>query len=471
MLPGLRAEPAVENRPSFALDSTKLISADSFLFAGDDDLRDPSAASDFRYVVDLFCNETEPYFASPRGGKRQPHATPLLALWQDSAVRCNVFAVELDDEALFAAMAPIFAREAVEHTGNIAAWLRYQLSTKDLVEVFWEGKNEPSQLESALGHIERFIDQQHPLSKAISNLPVTIDPRFQSRLLNTKLKVCISYAFLAFRKGRDYVYKLPSEPVYVPHWLRINAQPDHEDGYEREGMKVLPEKFFPWGDVLTRLMAQPAAGFKLSAGVLPEMLSEIRKRTIDFKPYLERHYSGAEARLHNFVLTTLHDTSGWLPPNAKPNFQVGLVGTVVKEVLKQWLPLAAKHVGLPPGDAALRATIGGTLEMIAYSINKKYLKSAAFFGRRLYMRLNPDALALYRQAAISDVVRVYLNRVSGSAPEQQQETAKHPHNSSNEEIERLAFYLWQKRGKPVGSPDVDWLEAERRLGNAADEGS
>ena len=31
---------------------------------------------------------------------------------------------------------------------------------------------------------------------------------------------------------------------------------------------------------------------------------------------------------------------------------------------------------------------------------------------------------------------------------------------SHQEVERLAFELWERRGSPYGSPDVDWLEAE-----------
>ena len=31
------------------------------------------------------------------------------------------------------------------------------------------------------------------------------------------------------------------------------------------------------------------------------------------------------------------------------------------------------------------------------------------------------------------------------------------------EIARLAYALWQQRGCPVGSAEVDWLEAEQQL--------
>ena len=31
-------------------------------------------------------------------------------------------------------------------------------------------------------------------------------------------------------------------------------------------------------------------------------------------------------------------------------------------------------------------------------------------------------------------------------------------------IQLLAYRLWQERGSPVGSPDEDWLHAEKMLG-------
>jgi hypothetical protein len=35
-------------------------------------------------------------------------------------------------------------------------------------------------------------------------------------------------------------------------------------------------------------------------------------------------------------------------------------------------------------------------------------------------------------------------------------------------IEKLAYSLWLARGCPVGSPDVDWLEAERQLNDSGE---
>ena len=37
-------------------------------------------------------------------------------------------------------------------------------------------------------------------------------------------------------------------------------------------------------------------------------------------------------------------------------------------------------------------------------------------------------------------------------------------NDFNEDaIRKIAYALWERRGAPVGSPDVDWVEAERQL--------
>ena len=38
----------------------------------------------------------------------------------------------------------------------------------------------------------------------------------------------------------------------------------------------------------------------------------------------------------------------------------------------------------------------------------------------------------------------------------------HP-GCSRAEIERRAYHSWEARGRPFGSPEVDWFEAEREL--------
>ena len=52
------------------------------------------------------------------------------------------------------------------------------------------------------------------------------------------------------------------------------------------------------------------------------------------------------------------------------------------------------------------------------------------------------------------------------------ESASHsqvPETSMHEDIAKLAYALWQQRGCPEGSPDFDWLEAERKLRESSEQ--
>jgi Protein of unknown function (DUF2934) len=44
-----------------------------------------------------------------------------------------------------------------------------------------------------------------------------------------------------------------------------------------------------------------------------------------------------------------------------------------------------------------------------------------------------------------------------------------PGTSMQEDIAKLAYALWQQRGCPDGSPDFDWLEAERSLRESSEQ--
>ena len=40
---------------------------------------------------------------------------------------------------------------------------------------------------------------------------------------------------------------------------------------------------------------------------------------------------------------------------------------------------------------------------------------------------------------------------------------KSPMTDIQTQIQALAYQLWLERGAPIGSPEMDWLEAEKRL--------
>ena len=37
-----------------------------------------------------------------------------------------------------------------------------------------------------------------------------------------------------------------------------------------------------------------------------------------------------------------------------------------------------------------------------------------------------------------------------------------PYTMSDEEIEQRAYFLWENRGRPIGSPDEDWHTAKKQ---------
>jgi hypothetical protein len=43
-----------------------------------------------------------------------------------------------------------------------------------------------------------------------------------------------------------------------------------------------------------------------------------------------------------------------------------------------------------------------------------------------------------------------------------------PSHAQHEQIETLAYRLWQERGGPLGSPDDDWFRAEQEFVQRAD---
>ena len=42
-------------------------------------------------------------------------------------------------------------------------------------------------------------------------------------------------------------------------------------------------------------------------------------------------------------------------------------------------------------------------------------------------------------------------------------TPDFPYESRHEFVEKLAYKLWEQRGRPLGSPDVDWFAAEQAV--------
>lgn len=46
---------------------------------------------------------------------------------------------------------------------------------------------------------------------------------------------------------------------------------------------------------------------------------------------------------------------------------------------------------------------------------------------------------------------------------QWQKPMTHSYESRQEFVQQLAYQYWEKRGRPLGSPQVDWFAAEKDL--------
>jgi Protein of unknown function (DUF2934) len=47
--------------------------------------------------------------------------------------------------------------------------------------------------------------------------------------------------------------------------------------------------------------------------------------------------------------------------------------------------------------------------------------------------------------------------------------SQEPETLMQEDIAKLAYALWQQRGCPFGSPEFDWLEAERTVSESSEQ--
>jgi hypothetical protein len=200
-----------------AIDSTKLLSANSFIRPSG--YQDPEASSDFRFVVNHYCNDIGLFYVAPQTARKQDHATELLALWQDTIVKerrgtqtnaadtaGGLEDLPFDPEAEdinFADLAPVFSDWSSTNVYRLRAWLEFQFNTDPLMDIFWEGKNQLPQLEKALYYILLHTPPTHPL-RVILNAPneIKIDERFKPSTFLTREAdhVLLSYVFLHLRK-------------------------------------------------------------------------------------------------------------------------------------------------------------------------------------------------------------------------------------------------------------------------------
>ena len=95
------------------------------------------------------------------------------------------------------------------------------------------------------------------------------------------------------------------------------------------------------------------------------------------------------------------------------------------------------------------------------------LRILAGFAREVcasLLHLSKDRIEEHTHAALRQLPAASRRLAPGaSRPEEQGEVTMTNDRSRHEQTEELAYLLWQKRGSPMGSPEVDWYRAELEL--------
>ena len=75
-------------------------------------------------------------------------------------------------------------------------------------------------------------------------------------------------------------------------------------------------------------------------------------------------------------------------------------------------------------------------------------------------------------ATVMETINAYSRESSRKASddETRSDTPARAELMPNEQIAVLAYFFWQERGCPDGSPEIDWFRAEEHLQSAASEG-
>ncbi|HXM41280.1 MAG TPA: hypothetical protein VN924_08515 [Bryobacteraceae bacterium] len=141
----------------------------------------------------------------------------------------------------------------------LANFVRFQLSYDDLMVQFWLNNRE-SDMRAALAALKSSLPHEllRLIDAAMQTAPSRIDSISRRRWGKEDLKdFPLAYGYWAFVKGYQYLLDLPSDPVYICHWLREDACLQGLNiSYVREDSRF--KRLFPWGILLNELVRYPS---------------------------------------------------------------------------------------------------------------------------------------------------------------------------------------------------------------------
>lgn len=227
-----------ETARPIALDSTKLLSADSYLatllgtsLPGAP--RDPGGRQDLVESLAVYLDGRPVFHPLPKQEVQDP--TPLLEMWnrrRDQPLFLR--AIDVDPAPVAKTLASDFRRLVVTRGKEVAAWVRFQFHDDQMARIYWQGGNTPDDLLVALDCIVdlRVDSDGRAFREELNSEKLAIPRTHLAHLSASELRplkrdpmlFALSYAFHAFRKGYLYARRLSDAGVaYWSHWLREGA--------------------------------------------------------------------------------------------------------------------------------------------------------------------------------------------------------------------------------------------------------
>ncbi len=276
----------------FHTDVTKILSADSYLISnfcpdlGKRPISDPKAEKDFLDVVEIITNDTALQYCPAENQKGMINEACLKVRDLPDSRKGpapertrDIDGVTRDAEKALVFFAP---HTRMKHELDLfAKWLRFQLSTPYLQDVFWRA-NSIEELQAALdvykAKYQTYLDDEL-IKHAVSELGPRPYGHALHRLQGSSMSPAqffIAYTFWAYIKGCRFARNLRENDIYVVHWLRKRAILEF-DGAKKGDVQSIGTSV-PWGGVIQELLGSLDNDTRIDG--LPDALIGIRRYTI-----------------------------------------------------------------------------------------------------------------------------------------------------------------------------------------------
>ena len=274
----------------FHTDVTKILSADSYLtsrFSPGLALpppSDPNAQDDFVEVVDVVTNNTLLQYRPAEGQTGHLNSVCVHTSEKTQSIRPPVSKPIRDvsgvtKDAADALLFFLALHSSKKWVSFLAKWVRFQVSTNYLQNIFWNANCE-EELKLSLEVFEKNASVNTQLIRhAVSMLgdyPLGYAADYLDLEFWTPSKFFVAYCFWAYIKGLRFSRGLTDEDNYIVHWLRRNVLRNTDDA--ELGSLEPRDVCIPWGEIVDHQLRSLPKHASIDA--LFQALWELRKYSI-----------------------------------------------------------------------------------------------------------------------------------------------------------------------------------------------